>query len=191
MKPSIVEAMVDLLPEPGAQWDPFDRHRWMAAFQAVLELAYPRAGAPEESAKPKQAPIRVDVDPEAGTFTVERPLIPCPQCDKQFRSQQALSSHSRSHRLECEVCQTRFGSDVALANHRSRAHPAPEVDEPDPVVQVTEPEPEPEPVVAAPAPKLNPLDWARSTVPARPVAEPIARVPVDVDMARARAAAAI
>lgn len=222
-RPPILTAMFDLLPPAGSSWDPFDRQRWMSALEAVLELAYPRASAPAVAAveaagtrpKPEPSTVRLEVNEEAGTFTVERKLIVCPQCDQKFRSRQALASHMRSHRYECDVCQARFGSERALGNHRARNHPsAPErgnapfppvvelVPDAEPQLQ-PEPEPEPEVVVetppapapapaaaAGPAP-IDPGFW-RPQAPPRPIAEPIARVPVaDVDAARARAAAAI
>lgn len=216
-QPPILNSMFDLLPPAGSAWDPFDRQRWMEAFDALLELVYPRHRAeevPAVPAKPKPSVVKVDVDEESGTFTVQRRMIPCPHCDQTFRSRQALSSHLRSHRFQCSVCQLRFGSERELGNHRARAHPEAESlgngripPTVDPEPEEVEPEAPEAPAAAAEGARIgrmevhvpaeperpqNPLDRSLWQPPARPVAEPLRTIPVaDQDAARARAAAAI
>ena len=222
-QPEIVNSMFDLLPPAGSTWDPFDRQRWMAALDAVLELVYPRAqrhdgeedpAVPDVRRRPRGRPstaVKVDVDDETGTFTVQRTLIPCPHCELKFKSRQALSSHLRSHRFQCDVCTLRFGSERELGNHRARAHPEAESLGNGRIPPTVDPEPEdvePEtPAAAASGPHIgqvhvqvpanperpqNPLDRSLWQPPARPVAEPLRTIPVaDQDAARARAAAAI
>lgn len=95
--PPVVAALFDMLPPAGSVWRSEDRHRWLVAFGAVLNLAYP-----DQPAIPTTEPPVSDVNWRTGEPGDPEPSLTCEECGLVCKSPQGLAGHKAMHRRDRE-----------------------------------------------------------------------------------------